>query len=271
MASSPPSTFSQPNTSSSSDEKALIAPIQYFVQRWMSSTTFDASHDWSHIQRVLSLSLHLLSVENKRTTHTYNRTKIILAALLHDIADRKYVTNLPRHLLPSELRFDSPLAITSLAKDILTIHGAPFDLATAVQEIINALSFSTEISRPEYTQFILARHPEVAIIQDADRLDALGAIGIARAFTYGGAMQGRLLCLKVPSQNDDVRGLEGTIEHFGEKLEKLEGMMKTEEGRRMARERTERLRGFRRWWEEEIGMARVEDEETEGIRGVCKW
>lgn len=76
-------------------------------------------------------------------------------------------------------------------------------------------------------------------MQDADRLDALGAVGIGRAFTFGGARGNR--------------GMRGTVDHFQEKLERLEGMMKTDEGRRMARERTRRVKLFRDWWEEEVG------------------
>lgn len=74
-------------------------------------------------------------------------------------------------------------------------------------------------------------------MQDADRLDALGAVGIGRAFTFGGA------------RGD--RGMRGTVDHFQQKLERLEGMMKTDEGRRMAGERMRRVEVFKGWWEEE--------------------
>lgn len=76
-------------------------------------------------------------------------------------------------------------------------------------------------------------------MQDADRLDALGAVGIARAFSYGGARG---------------RDLSETVAHFEEKLLRLEGMMKTGEGRRLARARGERVAVFRGWVGEEMGM-----------------
>jgi uncharacterized protein len=76
----------------------------------------------------------------------------------------------------------------------------------------------------------------VAIIQDADRLDALGAVGIGRVFAFGGAKG---------------RSMDDSIEHFDDKLFKLESMMKTETGRNLARERTERMRRFTGWWLEE--------------------
>lgn len=76
-------------------------------------------------------------------------------------------------------------------------------------------------------------------MQDADRLDALGAVGIGRAFAYGGARG---------------RGLSETVAHFEDKLARLEGMMKTGEGRRLARARGERVMVFRGWVEDEMGM-----------------
>ena len=77
------------------------------------------------------------------------------------------------------------------------------------------------------------------MVQDADRLDAMGAVGIGRMFTYGGAKT--------------ARAMGGTMAHLDEKLVGLEGMMKTEVGKGVARVRGERLRAFRSWWVEEGG------------------
>jgi len=117
---------------------------------------------------------------------------------------------------------------------------SPLHLAHAVSEICTAVSYTTETSSPNYVQQTLDLHPELAILQDADRLDALGAVGVARAFAYGGA-KGR------------EGGLEGTIAHFEEKLEKLEGLMKTGEGRRLARVRARKIAAFKMWFREEVG------------------
>ena len=102
--------------------------------------------------------------------------------------------------------------------------------------IVNHVSYSSEIKDLEKVQKMIAKHPELAIVQDADRLDALGAPGIARCVAYN-AVKGRKL--------------EDAVEHFEEKLVRLEGLMKTETGKEMARVRTERLRVFMGWWEEE--------------------
>lgn len=129
--------------------------------------------------------------------------------------------------------------------------GTEAELAAAVQAVVSGVSYSAERKNPLSTQSTLLAHPELAIVQDADRLDAIGAVGIGRTFTYGGAK--------------GSRGMEETIEHFTEKLEKLEGMMKTGEGKRMARERTKRLRDFRSWWEEETAIGLGEEVSIEGI------
>ena len=117
---------------------------------------------------------------------------------------------------------------------------------------MSAVSYSAEIKNPSLTKQTLEAHPELAIVQDADRLDAIGAVGIGRTFTYGGAK--------------GSREMDDTIDHFTEKLEKLEEMMKTEEGRRMAVARTKRLRMFRGWWEEEVGLVGENGESSDRHR-----
>lgn len=115
-----------------------------------------------------------------------------------------------------------------------------------------------ETANPEDFASVLILHPELAIVQDADRLDAMGAIGIGRAFTYGGAHIREL-------------GMAGTIDHFGTKLVNLEAKMKTEEGRRLAVVRSQRLRIFGRWWQEEMGLARAETGDMAWVQEVPPW
>ena len=118
---------------------------------------------------------------------------------------------------------------------------APSQVAKAVAAICSAISYTYETNNPGQVASILAEHPELAIVQDADRLDALGALGVGRAFTFGGA---------------NKRGMEDSIAHIDDKLMRLEPLMKTNEGRRLAREREGRLRAFRGWWDQETTLAR---------------
>jgi uncharacterized protein len=101
----------------------------------------------------------------------------------------------------------------TMIEKILLERGAFAELASKVQVIAKHVSFSAETKNPEKTKAVIAQYPELAIVQDADRLDAIGAVGIGRTFTFGGA-----------KRPDD--SMQGSINHFTEKLEKLEGMMK---------------------------------------------
>jgi len=150
---------------------------------------------------------------------------VILAALLHDVGDRKYI-------LPGEENAEH------MIQSVLAANGCPPRFAAKVALIVEHVSYSSEIKRPQLVRAIMGAHQELAVVQDADRLDAIGAVGIGRTFAYGAAKAAD-------------RGMQGSIEHFTDKLERLEGMMKTGTGRRLARERTRRLKEFRRWWEEE--------------------
>lgn len=226
---SQPATGPPPETASRDSPATLIANTKAFVKDYMSQ--YDASHDYSHIQRVLALAQHILRVEQRsHPTTLYDQTIVTLAALLHDVGDHKYAS-------PSVSgEIEDP---TTLVKSTLISLGAPLEQACYVQTIVKSVSYSHEVLNPTHVRGVLLQHPELAIVQDADRLDAIGAVGIGRTFTYGGA-KGR-----------KGVGMEDTINHFDEKLAHLEGMMKTEEGRRLARVRTQRLRVFKGWWEEE--------------------
>ena len=212
----------------------LISQVQLYVYNYMSR--FDASHDYPHIIRVYNLA-RTISVREACLLPPayYNPSIIALASLLHEVGDRKY-------LMPGE---DG----TTMVENILLSLDAPACLAKEVQQIVSHVSYSSEIKNPSKIQEFMTVHPELAVVQDADRLEAMGAVGIGRCFAFTAAK---------------AKGsLEEAIFHFQEKLEKLESMMKTRTGREMAVERTKRLRVFRGWWDEEV------EESSEGVELQC--
>lgn len=201
----------------------LIARTKTYVKNSMSKN--DASHDYAHVQRVLFWAQKIKVAQCIIHPNTiYNDNLITLASLLHDVGDKKYLTE-------GEKSDD-------LAADFLISIGADHALARQVQSIVTHVSYSRETHDPAHIQRMIAEIPELAVVQDADRLDALGAVGIGRCFVFGCAMR--------PEE-----GMEGTMAHFEHKLEKLEGMMKTETGRKEAEVRTRRLRIFKSWWRDE--------------------
>lgn len=214
----------------------LIEVTEAYVKAYMDH--YDASHNYRHIQRVRSLALQiehgqrLLSLQSRVPSESnslgYDTDLIILASLLHDIGDKKYATR------PNNKEDDKLIASFLIGK------GASEELAQKVERIATHVSYSDEIKDPQKVLDLISQIPELAIVQDADRLDALGAVGIGRTFTFGGARG---------------REMEETIQHFEDKLENLEARMKTETGRTMAKERTRRIKEFRRWWAEETADA----------------
>lgn len=208
------------------ESSELYLGVYKYVEQYMSR--YDASHDFSHVVRVLALAKHILAGELKANPwKKFHKQAVVLAALLHDVGDKKYIQ-------PGE-------NAEHMIEDLLAKNGCPPRFVAKVALIVEHVSYSSEMKRPQLVKAIIGAHPELAIVQDADRLDAIGAVGIGRTFAYGAV-------------KDPERGLQGSIEHFTDKLENIESMMKTETGKQLARERTQRLKEFRRWWEEENAL-----------------
>ena len=250
--------------------QTLFTTMAAFVTSCMSS--HDPSHNPAHVYRVVTLARKILASEQQSSSPPHYDPYIIdLAALLHDIGDRKYSTQVAavtNTILPgpgtgtgagtggvSVKAESNNLDPKRMVQFALQSHGADPVLAEKVQTIVSHVSYTVECADPHKIRNLIDDgYPELAIVQDADRLDALGAVGIGRCFTFLGAQGAKL----VPQGGDWE--MKNAIDHFGDKLERLEGMMKTETGRDMARLRTQRLRAFRDWWDEEITVATANPE-----------
>ncbi len=177
----------------------------------------EGGHDWFHIERVWK------SAKTLAQTEQANSLVVELGALLHDIADSKFNGG-DEELGPQK------------AETFLKSLSVDDDVIKQVVYIIRNISFKG--GKHQTTE----RTPELDIVQDADRLDAIGAIGIARAFNYGGfknrelynpAIQPNLNMSKEEYKNSTAP----TLNHFYEKLLLLKDLMNTESGKKLAEQR----------------------------------
>ncbi|PIG83285.1 HD superfamily hydrolase [Aspergillus arachidicola] len=222
----------------------LIPEISAFVTKCMAA--HDPSHNPQHVHRVVSLANQILARETARNTSSssstvYNAEVVHLAALLHDIGDRKYLSQVAA--ISESIRSKQQGATTATT----TNSSEAVDPERLVYHVLLAHGVGEEVAeKPEEVKRLIADgYPELGIVQDADRLDAIGAVGIGRCFTFLGA-KGKNFC------PEGMWVMDNAIEHFEEKLVRLEGMMKTETGREMAKVRTARLREFQGWWADEM-------------------
>jgi uncharacterized protein len=199
----------------------VIKGIEDFART--STKEFDSGHDWWHLNRVRNLALYIHEIENNG-----NKFLIEISALLHDIDDKKF-------------RKSGGTDAKTIIEKLLHSEDVAEDIINEVVQINKFISFSSGAK-------ISIRSPEFLIVQDADRLDAIGAIGVARAFNYGGF---RNNAIYIPET--DGYGLNpSTIAHFYDKLLLLRDMMNTNTGRKLAEERhlflTKFLEQFYREW-----------------------
>lgn len=186
-----------------------------FVKATLSGA--EAGHDWFHIARVYN------NAKTINETEKGDELIVLLAALLHDIADPKF-NNGDEDIGPR------------MACEFLTSIGVEDHIIDHVQQIIRNLSYKASLGT------ITFESKELNIVQDADRLDAIGAIGIARAFTYGG-YKNRILYdpeiePKLHQTKEEYKNTTApTINHFYEKLLLLKDLMKTDTGKKMAAQR----------------------------------
>jgi uncharacterized protein len=197
------------------DQESLVQQTIQYVKKTLAGA--EAGHDWLHIERVYKTALNI------NATETGDTLIVSLAALLHDIADSKFNGG------------DEEIG-PRMAGEFLTSLGIEPSIINHVQLIIKNLSYKASLGTIDF------HSKELDIVQDADRLDAIGAIGIARAFTYGGYKNRVLYNPEIaPVVNQSKEAYKNTeaptINHFYEKLLLLKDLMKTETGRAIAQKR----------------------------------
>lgn len=214
------------------DKNRIIEETILFVQQRLQNA--EGGHDWFHIERVL---------QNARTIAAGEEVDLFiveLGALLHDIADYKFHNG------------DESLG-PKLARNFLQEKGVPEATIVHIENIITWVSFK---GGNETQQF---NSTELQVVQDADRLDALGAIGIARTFNYGG-FKGRPIFDPAIKPNLNMTKEEykastaPTVNHFYEKLFLLKNRMNTSTGKKLAEDRHEFMEIFLRQFYKEWSL-----------------
>ncbi len=204
------------------NKQSIITATEIFVQEKLG--TEGTGHDWWHIERVRN-NAHLINKSEKG-----NRFVIDLAVLLHDVGDRKVI---------GKEEDDYTIAENFLRKmkvsDEVTGH---------VMFIIKNMSFSKSLNNKRESASL-----EFFVVQDADRLDALGAIGIARAFAYGGSKSRPLYnpakkAQKVNTSKNYKKLESSSFHHFEEKLFLLKDLMNTKTARKIAGKRHDYIKEY---------------------------
>ncbi|MGZ3925866.1 MAG: HD domain-containing protein [Mucilaginibacter sp.] len=193
----------------------IIEKTQIFVRKTLENA--EGGHDWWHIHRVWVNARKIVQTEDA------DLLVVELAALLHDIADSKFHNG------------DEEIGPATAGRFLFGL-GVDRHIVEHVQQIIRHISFKAGFDTPTF------RSKELEIVQDADRLDAIGAIGIARAFSYGG-YKGREIYNPEIAPNLNMSKAEyksstaPSLNHFYEKLLLLKDKMNTATGKQMAEQR----------------------------------
>lgn len=186
----------------------------------------EAGHDWSHIERVWKNAKKIATKEN------VDLFTVELAALLHDIADSKFHDG-NENIGPEK------------ACAFLNSINVDSEIIDHVEQIIRNISFKGGNFLRDFDSL------ELQVVQDADRLDAIGAIGIARTFHYGGFKNREIFNAEIPPQlnltKEEYKASNSpTINHFYEKLLLLRDRMHTETGKELANQRHHFMEEFLR-------------------------
>ena len=202
---------------------AIIEKTIAFVKEKLNDA--EGGHDWFHTERVWKNAIRISQSED------VDDFVVELAALLHDIADSKFHNG------------DESIG-PKVAREFLFSQNVDSAIIEHVVSIIENMSFKNSFDNKEDFNSI-----ELQVVQDADRLDAIGAIGIARCFNYGGfknrAIYNPSISPKVNMTKEEYKHSDApTINHFYEKLLLLKDLMNTNTGRKMAQERHDYMLSF---------------------------
>ena len=200
----------------------LISKTISFVKEKLVNA--EGGHDWFHIERVFKNSVLISKKED------CDGTVVKLGALLHDIADSKF--------------HDGDESIgPRIAREFLESENVEEETISHVVNIIENISYKGGNFQKKFSSI------ELDVVQDADRLDAIGAIGIARAFNYGGFKNRALYDPKIApnssmTKEEYKKNDAPTLNHFYEKLLLLKDKMNTDTGKQIAQERHRYMEGF---------------------------
>ncbi len=208
------------------DRQEIIKKTELFVKETLSKDS--TGHDWWHVHRVRNLAKRIALHEDA------DIFIVELAALLHDIGDYKFFQGNEK---AGEMK----------VREWLSSLEIPASLIDKIVEITSQISFMHTLSdkgkrKDKKNSATPTVSKELMAVTDADRLDAMGAIGIARAFTYGGFFNRPIYDPAIKSSKsitkEEYKTTEApSINHFYEKLLKLKDMMYTKLGRKMAKRR----------------------------------
>ncbi|WP_421878393.1 HD domain-containing protein [Marinoscillum sp.] len=204
------------------NDQELIETTIAFVKEQLENA--EGGHDWWHIERVWKLSKKIAETED------VDLLTVELGALLHDIADSKF-HNGDESIGPKK------------ARAFLESQKVDEPVNTHIEQIIRHISFKGG-HQPQGFKSL-----ELDVVQDADRLDAIGAVGIARAFNYGGFKNRELYNPSIPpnlhmTKEEYKKSTAPTINHFYEKLLLLKDRMNTSTGKRLAAQRHQFMEQF---------------------------
>ncbi|KAI0346522.1 hypothetical protein BDW22DRAFT_1352633 [Trametopsis cervina] len=228
-------------------EANVIASAEKLMVETMAK--YDPSHDAFHVQRVRRTALHLartISSSSRSPSHTPDLLTIELAALLHDVLDKKYVS-----AAAASDPYAFFLPFFENARDAHGVDLVSDGRAAIVARVVANVSWSTEKALrasggiEEWHRECVELH----CVQDADRLDAIGAFGIMRCAAYSAATNRPL-----HAPEDDPAHADTAIQHFHDKLLHIREQLKTEPGKRMAEKRHQFMLEFLAATKEEYEM-----------------